>query len=68
MAIRTAGNMLQRYESRNSSVGIETGYGLNDQGAGVRVPLGVKTGSPIQWVPAAFSSWMKRPGREVDHS
>jgi hypothetical protein len=26
--------------SRDSSVGIATGYGLDDQGAGVRVPVG----------------------------
>jgi hypothetical protein len=26
--------------SRDSSVGIETGYGLNDRGVGVRVPVG----------------------------
>jgi hypothetical protein len=25
---------------RDNSVGIETGYGLHDQGAGVRVPVG----------------------------
>jgi hypothetical protein len=28
--------------SQNSSVGIATGYGLDDQGAGVRVPVGSK--------------------------
>jgi hypothetical protein len=52
------------------------GYGLDDRGAGVRVPivnnflfstssrpaLG-STQRPIQWVPE-----VKRPGREVDHS
>jgi hypothetical protein len=24
--------------------------------------------TPIQWVPGALSSWVKRPGRETDHS
>jgi hypothetical protein len=44
--------MLQRYESRNSSVSIETGYGLDGQGPGVRVPLGTR-----------FFSAPRRPGR-----
>jgi hypothetical protein len=62
---------------RNSSVGIATGYRLNDRGVGVRVPVGskifsssrrpdrlwVSTQPPIQWV-----SGVKRPGREADHS
>jgi hypothetical protein len=29
-------------ESRNSVVGIATGYGLDDQGVGVRVPVGTR--------------------------
>jgi hypothetical protein len=29
-------------KSRDSSVGIATGYGLDDQGGGVRVPVGSK--------------------------
>jgi hypothetical protein len=29
-------------KSRESSVGIATGYGLDDQGVGVRVPVGVR--------------------------
>jgi hypothetical protein len=52
---------------RDSSVGIATGYGLNDRGFGFRVPLGSRIfssprrpkrlcGPPIQWVPA-----VKRP-------
>jgi hypothetical protein len=28
------------YKSRDNSVGIATGYGLDDQGVGVRVPVG----------------------------
>jgi hypothetical protein len=60
--------------SRDSAVGIATGYGLYDRGVGVRVPVGWRiflfctssnTGSgstqfPIQWV--------KRPGLEADYS
>jgi hypothetical protein len=67
--------------SRDSSVGITTGYGLDDRGVGVRVPV-VKnfyfstlsrpalgsTQPPIQWVPGALSAGVKRPGRKADHS
>jgi hypothetical protein len=28
--------------SRDSSVGIATGYGLDDQGVGIQVPIGVR--------------------------
>jgi hypothetical protein len=60
---------------QNSSVGIATGYGLDDRGVGVRVPVGSRifstssrpalglTHPPIEWVPGALS-----PGREADHS
>jgi hypothetical protein len=53
------------YRSRDSEVGITTGYGLGDRGVGVRVPVGSRnfstssrpalgpTQPPIQWVPAA---------------
>jgi hypothetical protein len=55
--------------SRDGVVGIATGYGLDDQEVGVRVPVGVKnflfstscrlalgpTQPPIQWVPGALS-------------
>jgi hypothetical protein len=65
------------FRSRDSAVGIETGYGLNDQGVGVKSPGAGKnfhfsmsskpalgpTQPPIQWVPG-----VKRPGREADHS
>jgi hypothetical protein len=64
-----------------SVVGIATGYGLDDRGFGVRVPLGSRiffstsfrpalgsTQSPIQWVPGALSPAVKRPGLEADHS
>jgi hypothetical protein len=60
---------------RGSSVGIATGYGLDDCGVGVRVPVGSRifsmssrpalgfTQPPIQLVPG-----VKRPGREAYHS
>jgi hypothetical protein len=61
-------------------VGIATGYGLDDRGVGVRVPVGSRIFSkssrpalgsmqpPIQWVLRALSPGVKRPGREADHS
>jgi hypothetical protein len=63
------------------SVGIATSYGLYNRGVGVRVPVWSKklsspdrrhrlrsTQPPIQWVPGAIFTGIKRPGREVDHS
>jgi hypothetical protein len=67
-------------ESRDSAVGIETGYGLDDRGIGVQVPVGSRifsmsskttlrpTQPPIQWVPGALFPGVKRPGREADYS
>jgi hypothetical protein len=63
--------------SRDSSVGIATGYGLEGREVGVRVPVRSRiffspaigpTQPPIQWVSEAVSSGIKRPGREADHS
>jgi hypothetical protein len=67
--------------SRDSSVGIATGYRLENGRVGVRVAVGQElsllhvvqigfgfTQPPIQWVPGALSSAVKRPGREADHS
>jgi hypothetical protein len=68
--------------SWDSVVGTATGYGLNDSGVGVRVPVGSRnfssprrpdrlwgpTQPPIQWVPGALSPGFKRPGREAYHS
>jgi hypothetical protein len=60
--------------SRDSVVGIATGYGLEDRGVGVRVPVGSRifstssrpalgsTQTCIQWVPGALSPVVKRPG------
>jgi hypothetical protein len=59
--------------SRDSSVGIATGYGLDDRGVGVRVPVGSRIFScqrcadrlcgSLQWEPG-----VKRAGRESDRS
>jgi hypothetical protein len=61
------------------AVGIATGCGLNDRGIGVPVgsrifyfsitsrPALELTQIPSQWVPGAFSSWVKRQEREADH-
>jgi hypothetical protein len=67
--------------SQVSVVGIATGYGLDDRGVGVRVPVGsrisflrvVQTGSgahPTSYpmVPRDLSPGVKRPGRETYHS
>jgi hypothetical protein len=66
--------------SRDSTVSITTGYGLDDRGVGVRVPIGSRiffTSSrpalgpiqpPIQWVTGALIPEVKRQGREADHS
>jgi hypothetical protein len=48
-------------QSRDSSVGIATGYGLDDQGLGVRVPVGARIfTSPCRpdrlWGPPSFLS------------
>jgi hypothetical protein len=67
----------------DTGAGIATGYGLDDRGFGVRVPVGSRIfSSPCcpdqlwgppnllsnQWVPGALSPRVKRPGREADHS
>jgi hypothetical protein len=68
--------------SRDSSVGIALGYGLDDRGSRVRFPTGsgnfslhhlVQNGSGAH--PASYSMGtrgsslgVKRPGREADHS
>jgi hypothetical protein len=63
--------------SRNSSVGIATGYWLYDRMIGVRFPAPFDTTSrpglettqpPIQWVPGALSLGVKRPEHKADHS
>jgi hypothetical protein len=66
--------------SRDSVVGIVTGYGFDDRGVGVRVPVGSiifstlstpalgPTQPHIQRVARALSIGLKRQGREADHS
>jgi hypothetical protein len=40
LAFVTLPSAIMLYESQDSSVGIVTGYGLDDRGVGVRVPVG----------------------------
>jgi hypothetical protein len=61
--------------SRDSSVGIATGYGLDDLMIRARFPAGDGNFSllycvqpPIQWVRGVLSLRVKRPGLEADHS
>jgi hypothetical protein len=68
--------------SRHSSVGIATGYGLDDRGAGVRIPVESRIfSSPHRpdrlWGPLSLLSYgyrglfpqgLKRSGREADNS
>jgi hypothetical protein len=62
-------------ESRDSAVGIATGYGSSSPGriknflfSTSSRPALKPTQPPIQWVPEALSLGVKRSGREVDHS
>jgi hypothetical protein len=68
------------YGSRNSAVGVATGYRLPAEGSEFE-PGRVKnflfptsraaprpTQPPIQWVPGALSPGVKRQRREADHS
>jgi hypothetical protein len=64
---------------RISVVGRAKGYGLDDLGVRVRVPVGSRmfstssrpalepTQPRIQWAPGALSPGVKRPGLEADH-
>jgi hypothetical protein len=73
-------NYFDKLRSRDSAVGIATGYGLADRGVGFRVSVGSRifstssrpvfgpTQPPIQWALGAVSLGVKRPGREADHS
>jgi hypothetical protein len=62
--------------SQVSSGGIATGYGLDDLGAGVGVPvesrmfssLSRPDQSPSQHIPVVLYAEVKRPGREADRS
>jgi hypothetical protein len=70
---------IETYKSRDSSVGIALGYGLDDRGSRVRFPGGGGGweffSSPPRperlWGPPSISNGyqgVKRPGREADHS
>jgi hypothetical protein len=74
-------NVIPLHRSRDSAVGIATGYGLEDRGVGIRVPVGSRIffppnrpdrlwGSPslVSNGYCGFSPGVKRPGREADHS
>jgi hypothetical protein len=78
---RKYGCIISWFESRDTVVGTVIGFGLDDQGVGVRVPLGEKisllmsfrptlgpTQPPNQWVLGTNSLGAKRSGREADHS
>jgi hypothetical protein len=67
--------------SKFSVVGIVIGYGLDNRGGRSSSPGRIKdflftssrpalgsTQPPIQWVPEALSTGVKRPGREADRS
>jgi hypothetical protein len=69
-------------KSRDSSVGIALGYGLEDRASTVRLPVGLgiflfttssgtalgPTQPPIQRVAGALSLRVKRPGCEAEYS
>jgi hypothetical protein len=69
-------------KSRDSSVGIALGYGLDDRDSRVRFPAGLgiflfttvsgtalgPTQPPIQWVPGVLSLKVHRPEREAERS
>jgi hypothetical protein len=54
------------YRSRDSAVGIAIGYGMDDPGVGVRVPVGSRIFSPPRRLNRLWG--VKRQGREADHS
>jgi hypothetical protein len=80
--MRSLFGKVQFYVSRDSSVGIELGYRLDDRSSGVRFPAGagnfslnhrVQNGSgahPASYpmVPGALSPEEKQPRREADYS
>jgi hypothetical protein len=74
--------MFSANESAHVTLFMNIGYGTDDRGTGIRVPIGSRifsfpnrpdrlwgsTQSPIQWVPGALSSGVKRAGPEADNS
>jgi hypothetical protein len=71
-----------KLKSRDGSVGIALGYGLDDRGSRVRFPALAgnfslhhraqngpgATQLPVQWVPDVLSLGIKRLGRDAEHS
>jgi hypothetical protein len=74
--------ILVQFQSRDSSVGITLGYGLDDRGSRVLFPEGAwnfslatasitavgPTQPPIEWVSEDLSLGVKRLGREAGRS
>jgi hypothetical protein len=72
--------LLHIFGSRNSAVGVATGYGLDDRGVEFRFPVGSRifftssrspldpTQSSSKMVPGDLSLGVKRQSREADHS
>jgi hypothetical protein len=65
------------YKSRDSSVGIDLGYGLDDRGSGVRFPAGagnfslhhrIQNGSGVHPDSYPMDKRASFSGREADHS
>jgi hypothetical protein len=65
--IITKSRCLGYFRGRDNAVGIATGYGLDDRGAGVRVPVGSRIFSSPRH-PDRLWSPPKWPRREADHS
>jgi hypothetical protein len=73
-------SLTEKWGNRDNAVSIATGYGLDDRGVGVQVPVGSRilstsfrpalgpTQPPVEWVPRTLSPALKRQGREADHS
>jgi hypothetical protein len=82
MIIGKIGKIMKLLISRDSSVGMVLGYGMDDRDSRVIFPVGLgnfllttvfrttlrPTQPPIQWLPEVLSLGVKRPGREADHS
>jgi hypothetical protein len=70
-------NIIRNYMSKDSVVGIATGYRLDDRGVGVRVPVvsrifsSQRCADRLRGPPNLLSNryrGVKRPGREAEHS
>jgi hypothetical protein len=73
--IQISNDHIYEFKSRDSSVGIATGYGLD--GPGDRIPVGARFFAHVQTGPGAHPAFctmgtgsfpgVKRPGHCVDH-